>query len=49
MVQALDGKVDRDEAGKEIRYPVILTAKEKLIVRAICLAFKVGMKQRATV
>ena len=41
MVQALDGKVERDEAGKEVRYPVILTAKEKLIARAVCMAFKV--------
>lgn len=40
--QALDGKVDRDEAGKEVRYPVILTAKEKLIARAVSLAFKVS-------
>ena len=39
---ALDGKVERDKAGKEIRYPVILTAAEKLIARNICLAFKVG-------
>ena len=38
---ALDGKVERDKAGKEIRYPVILTAAEKLIARNICLAFKV--------
>ena len=42
MVQALDGKVERDEAGKEVRYPVILTAKEKLIARAVCMAFKVS-------
>ncbi len=39
--QALDGKVERDESGKEVRYPVILTAKEKLIARAVSLAFKV--------
>ncbi|KAK2178601.1 hypothetical protein NP493_538g04049 [Ridgeia piscesae] len=38
---ALDGKVERDKSGKEIRYPVILTAAEKLIARNICLAFKV--------
>ena len=38
---ALDGKVERDQNGKEIRYPVILTAKEKLIARKVCLAFKV--------
>ena len=40
--QALDGKVERDEFGKEVRYPVILTAKEKLIARAVSLAFKVS-------
>ena len=39
---ALDGKVERDKSGKEIRYPVILTAAEKLIARNICLSFKVG-------
>jgi len=33
--------VERDEHGKEVRYPVILTAKEKLIARAVSLAFKV--------
>ena len=44
---ALDGKVERDKAGKEIRYPVILTAAEKLIARNICLAFKVGGLVRA--
>jgi len=37
---ALDGKVERDSDGKEIRYPVILTNKEKLIARKVCLAFK---------
>ena len=41
VVQALDGKVERDRSGKEVRYPVILTAKEKLIARAVCMAFKV--------
>jgi len=40
----LDGKVDRDEFGKEVRYPVILRAEEKLIARKICQAFKVEMK-----
>ena len=40
-VQALDGKVERDENGKEVRYPVLLTAQEKLIARKIFLAFKV--------
>ena len=32
--------MERDESGKEKRYPVILTAKEKLIARQVCLAFK---------
>lgn len=41
VMQALDGKVERDRAGKEVRYPVILTAKEKLIARAVSMAFKV--------
>ena len=36
---ALDGKVERDRNGKEIRYPVILTNIEKLIARKVCLAF----------
>ncbi|XP_061518304.1 inositol hexakisphosphate and diphosphoinositol-pentakisphosphate kinase isoform X8 [Anopheles gambiae] len=37
---ALDGKVERDSDGKEIRYPVILSNAEKLISRKVCLAFK---------
>ncbi|XP_020814075.1 inositol hexakisphosphate and diphosphoinositol-pentakisphosphate kinase-like [Drosophila serrata] len=37
---ALDGKVERDREGKEIRYPVILNHTEKLIARKVCLAFK---------
>ena len=37
---ALDGKVERDSEGKEIRYPVILSNTEKLIARKVCLAFK---------
>lgn len=37
----LDGKVDRDEFGKEVRYPVILSSEEKLIAMKICLTFKV--------
>ncbi|XP_055384691.1 inositol hexakisphosphate and diphosphoinositol-pentakisphosphate kinase isoform X2 [Condylostylus longicornis] len=37
---ALDGKVERDSEGKEIRYPVILNNTEKLISRKVCLAFK---------
>uniref|UniRef100_A0A2M4AFQ5 Inositol hexakisphosphate and diphosphoinositol-pentakisphosphate kinase n=2 Tax=Anopheles triannulatus TaxID=58253 RepID=A0A2M4AFQ5_9DIPT len=37
---ALDGKVERDSDGKEIRYPVILSNGEKLLSRKVCLAFK---------
>ncbi|XP_064645286.1 inositol hexakisphosphate and diphosphoinositol-pentakisphosphate kinase 2-like isoform X19 [Lineus longissimus] len=37
---ALDGKVERDKNGKEVRYPVILNAAEKLMARKVCLAFK---------
>uniref|UniRef100_A0A3B5QGS6 Inositol hexakisphosphate and diphosphoinositol-pentakisphosphate kinase n=1 Tax=Xiphophorus maculatus TaxID=8083 RepID=A0A3B5QGS6_XIPMA len=37
---ALDGKVERDSEGKEVRYPVILSAMEKLVARKVCLAFK---------
>lgn len=37
---ALDGKVERDSEGKEIRYPVILSNSEKMISRKVCLAFK---------
>ncbi|XP_036824658.1 inositol hexakisphosphate and diphosphoinositol-pentakisphosphate kinase 2 isoform X4 [Oncorhynchus mykiss] len=37
---ALDGKVERDSEGKEIRYPVMLSAMEKLVARKVCLAFK---------
>jgi len=39
---ALDGKVERNKDGKEIRYPVLLSAKEKLLARTVCLAFKVN-------
>ena len=39
---ALDGKVERDSEGKEVRYPVMLSAMEKLVARKVCLAFKVG-------
>ena len=35
----MDGKVERDSEGKEVRYPVILSNKEKLIARKVCLAF----------
>ncbi|XP_014679838.1 PREDICTED: inositol hexakisphosphate and diphosphoinositol-pentakisphosphate kinase 2-like [Priapulus caudatus] len=37
---ALDGKVERDSEGKEVRYPVILGNEEKFIARKVCLAFK---------
>uniref|UniRef100_A0A673H934 Inositol hexakisphosphate and diphosphoinositol-pentakisphosphate kinase n=1 Tax=Sinocyclocheilus rhinocerous TaxID=307959 RepID=A0A673H934_9TELE len=37
---ALDGKVERDSEGKEVRYPVILNAREKLIAWKVCSAFK---------
>ncbi|XP_070536722.1 inositol hexakisphosphate and diphosphoinositol-pentakisphosphate kinase 2-like isoform X3 [Ptychodera flava] len=37
---ALDGKVERDSEGKEVRYPVILNNIEKLIARKVSLAFK---------
>ncbi|RZF35061.1 hypothetical protein LSTR_LSTR009653 [Laodelphax striatellus] len=37
---ALDGKVERDSDGKEVRFPVILSNAEKLISRKVCLAFK---------
>lgn len=36
----VDGKVNRNKAGKEIRFPVILSAAEKEIARRVCLAFK---------
>ncbi|CAI4221685.1 unnamed protein product [Auanema sp. JU1783] len=35
----LDGKVERDTDGKEVRYPVILSNKEKLIARKVVDAF----------
>ncbi|VDD91712.1 unnamed protein product [Enterobius vermicularis] len=35
----LDGKVERDSHGKEVRYPVILSSREKMIARKIVLAF----------
>ncbi|BFZ04740.1 hypothetical protein BsWGS_07778 [Bradybaena similaris] len=37
---ALDGKVERNIDGKEIRYPVLLTSREKMIARTICKVFK---------
>ncbi|KAJ1355743.1 hypothetical protein KIN20_013276 [Parelaphostrongylus tenuis] len=35
----LDGKVERDADGKEVRYPVILSHKEKMMARRVVLAF----------
>ncbi|CEF63679.1 Inositol hexakisphosphate and diphosphoinositol-pentakisphosphate kinase [Strongyloides ratti] len=35
----LDGKVERDADGKEVRYPVILSAREKVMARQVVLAF----------
>ena len=36
----VDGKVQRDSDGKEVRFPVILTLREKEIARRIVLGFK---------
>ena len=44
-LQALDGRVERDGLGKEKRYPVILSAKEKNIARTVSIAFKVQQIQ----
>ena len=35
----VDGRVQRDESGKEVRYPVLLTPEEKEIARRVCIAF----------
>ncbi len=35
--------MERDSEGKEIRYPVMLTAMEKLVARKVCIAFKVSL------
>jgi inositol-hexakisphosphate/diphosphoinositol-pentakisphosphate 1-kinase len=37
---ALDGKVERDENGKEKRYPVMLRAEEKIIAKRVVMTFK---------
>ena len=37
---AVDGKVERNSEGKEVRFPVILTYREKEIARRIVLVFK---------
>uniref|UniRef100_A0A1I8GT54 Inositol hexakisphosphate and diphosphoinositol-pentakisphosphate kinase n=1 Tax=Macrostomum lignano TaxID=282301 RepID=A0A1I8GT54_9PLAT len=36
---ALDGKVERDPEGKEMRCPIILTAREKIIAKKVVEAF----------
>lgn len=36
----VDGRVDRDENGKEVRYPILLTYDEKQICRKIATLFK---------
>ena len=36
----MDGKVERNSSGKEVRYPVVLNAIEKLIARKVSEAFK---------
>lgn len=36
----VDGKVERNEDGKEVRFPVILTLREKEIARRIVIVFK---------
>jgi len=38
---SLDGKVERDSQGKEIRYPVILDQHEKVLAHKVCKLFKV--------
>ncbi|KAL8624659.1 hypothetical protein ACOMHN_038205 [Nucella lapillus] len=35
----LDGKVERDANGKEVRYPILLSAREKVISRKVVWAF----------
>ncbi|KAL9985509.1 hypothetical protein ACROYT_G007924 [Oculina patagonica] len=37
---SLDGKVERDSQGKEIRYPVILNQYEKELANKVCKLFK---------
>ena len=36
----VDGRVDRDKNGKEVRYPILLTYDEKQICRKIATMFK---------
>ena len=39
----VDGKVNRNADGSETRYPVILSAEEKLFANKVCVAFKQGV------
>lgn len=36
----VDGRVQRDSSGKEMRFPIILSLEEKMIARKVVLAFK---------
>lgn len=36
----VDGIVQRDEEGKEVRFPIMLTNREKDMARRVCLAFR---------
>lgn len=45
----LDGKVERDSHGKEVRYPVILSSKEKLIARKVVMAFGVSLQKHRNI
>eukprot|EP00499_Haloplacidia_sp_CaronLabIsolate_P011359 CAMPEP_0196773430 /NCGR_PEP_ID=MMETSP1104-20130614/2759_1 /TAXON_ID=33652 /ORGANISM="Cafeteria sp., Strain Caron Lab Isolate" /LENGTH=338 /DNA_ID=CAMNT_0042143577 /DNA_START=8 /DNA_END=1021 /DNA_ORIENTATION=+ len=36
----VDGRVMRDKSGKEIRYPILLSAMEKQIAWKVCMAFQ---------
>ena len=36
----VDGIVQRDEEGKEVRFPIMLTNREKDIARRVCLGFR---------
>ena len=44
---AVDGVVNRDADGKEMRYPIILTPDEKRIARTVVLAFRQAMLTHA--
>lgn len=45
----LDGKVERDSHGKEVRYPVILSSKEKLIARKVVMTFGVSSQKQGNI